>query len=46
MTVPGIEPGLPTMSLLKYKKKILRMGFEFWPLALELRTMPLDHQTR
>jgi hypothetical protein len=43
MSVPGIELGLPTMSVLKYQKKIC-MGFELLPPALELRTMPLDHQ--
>jgi hypothetical protein len=43
LPVPGIEPGLPTMSLLKYLKKFC-MGFELWPPALELKTLPLDHQ--
>jgi hypothetical protein len=43
MPVPGIEPGLPTMSLLKYKK-ISQTGFELWPPASEVKTLPLDHQ--
>ena len=43
MPVPGIEPGLPTMSLLKYQNKI-PTGFELRLPALELRTLPLDHQ--
>ena len=45
MPMPGIEPGLPTMSLLKYQKNFC-MGFELWPPALELRTLPLDHQSQ
>ncbi len=32
--VPGIEPGLPTMSLLKYQKKFL---YGIWTLAACIR---------
>jgi hypothetical protein len=36
--------GVPTMSLLKYKK-FCTLDLNLWPPALELRTLPLDHQS-